>query len=66
MNFSTALTESHSCKPHQSNRINLNSRIDASAANTLGQHLEVLAASNQNEIDAAFTTMVRQRAIRLL
>ena len=44
---------------------NLNSRIDAreiqAAADALGQHLEVLTASTENELDAAFTAMVQKR-----
>jgi putative ABC transport system substrate-binding protein len=49
---------------------NLNSRIDASeiqaAADALGQHLEVLTASTENELDEAFTTMVHERIDALL
>jgi ABC-type uncharacterized transport system substrate-binding protein len=52
------------------NPSNLNSRIDApeiqAAADALGQHLEVLTASTENELDAAFTTMVRERIDALL
>jgi putative ABC transport system substrate-binding protein len=52
------------------NSRNLNSRIDApeiqAAADVLGQHLEVLTASTENELDAAFTTMVRERIDALL
>ena len=49
---------------------NLNSRIDAreiqAAADALGQHLEVLTASTENELDAAFTAMVQKRIDALL
>jgi putative ABC transport system substrate-binding protein len=49
---------------------NLNSRIDApeiqAAADALGQHLEVLTASTENELDEAFTAMVRVRIDALL
>jgi putative ABC transport system substrate-binding protein len=49
---------------------NLNSRIDApeiqAAAGALGQHLEVLTASTENELDEAFTAMVRERIDALL
>jgi putative tryptophan/tyrosine transport system substrate-binding protein len=52
------------------NPSNLNSRIDAreiqAAADALGQHLEVLTASTENELDAAFTTIVRERIDALL
>jgi putative ABC transport system substrate-binding protein len=52
------------------NPSNLNSRIDApeiqAAADALGQHLEVLTASTENELDAAFTTMVQERIDALL
>jgi ABC-type uncharacterized transport system substrate-binding protein len=52
------------------NPSNLNSRIDApetqAAADALGQHLEVLTASTENELDAAFATMVRKRIDALL
>jgi putative ABC transport system substrate-binding protein len=52
------------------NPSNLNSRIDAheiqAAADALGQHLEVLTASSEDELDAAFTTMVRERIDALL
>jgi putative tryptophan/tyrosine transport system substrate-binding protein len=52
------------------NPINRNSRIDApaieAAADALGKHLEVLTASTENELDTAFTTMVRQRVDALL
>jgi putative ABC transport system substrate-binding protein len=46
------------------NPSNPNSRIDSpevqAAAEALGQHLEVLAASAENELDTAFVTMARQ------
>jgi putative ABC transport system substrate-binding protein len=49
---------------------NPNSRIDApeikAAADALGQHLEVLTASTENELDEAFTAMVRERIDALL
>ena len=52
------------------NPSNLNSRIDGheiqAAADALGQHLEVLTASTENELDAAFTTMVQERIDALL
>jgi putative tryptophan/tyrosine transport system substrate-binding protein len=52
------------------NPSNLNARIDApeiqTAADALGQHLEVLTASTENELDAAFTTMVQERIDALL
>jgi len=52
------------------NPSNLNSQIDApeiqAAADSLGQHLEVLTASIENELDTAFTTMVRERIEALL
>jgi putative tryptophan/tyrosine transport system substrate-binding protein len=44
---------------------NRNSRIDTpevqAAADALGQHLEVLTAGAENELDTAFATMARQR-----
>jgi putative tryptophan/tyrosine transport system substrate-binding protein len=44
---------------------NQNSRIDTpevqAAADALGQHLEVLTAGAENELDTAFATMARQR-----
>jgi hypothetical protein len=44
---------------------NQNSRIDTpevqAAADALGQHLEVLTAGTENELDATFATMARQR-----
>ena len=44
---------------------NLNSRIDAreiqAAADALGQHLEVLAASTDSDLETAFTMMVQKR-----
>src|SRR5262249_16244266 len=52
------------------NPSNLNSQIDApeiqAAADSVGQHLEVLTASIENELDTAFTTMVRERIEALL
>jgi putative tryptophan/tyrosine transport system substrate-binding protein len=52
------------------NPSNLNSQIDApeiqAAADSLGQHLEVLTASTENELDTAFATMVRERIEALL
>jgi putative ABC transport system substrate-binding protein len=52
------------------NPSNPNSRIDApeiqAAADALGQHLEVLTASTENELDEVFTTMVRERIDALL
>jgi putative ABC transport system substrate-binding protein len=52
------------------NPSNPNSRIDApeiqAAADALGQHLEVLTASTENELDEVFTTMVRERTDALL
>ena len=52
------------------NPSNLNSRIDRheiqAAADALGQHLEVLTASTENELDEAFTAMVRERIDALL
>jgi putative ABC transport system substrate-binding protein len=52
------------------NPSNPNSRIDApeiqTAADALGQHLQVLAASTENELDAAFTTMVQERIDAIL
>ena len=52
------------------NPSNLNSQIDAPeiqvAADSLGQHLEVLTASTENELEMAFKTMVRERIEALL
>jgi len=52
------------------NPSNLNSQIDTPAiqraAGALGQHLEVLTASTENELEMAFTTMVRQRVDALV
>jgi len=52
------------------NPSNLNSQIDTpaiqGAAGALGQHLEVLTASTENELEMAFTTMVRQRVDALV
>ena len=52
------------------NPSNLNSRIDGheiqAAADALGQYLEVLTASTENELDATFTTMVQERIDALL
>src|SRR5215469_9094320 len=49
---------------------NLNSQIDTpaiqAAADAMGQHLEVLTASTENELETAFTTMVRQRVDALV
>jgi putative tryptophan/tyrosine transport system substrate-binding protein len=49
---------------------NLNSRLDApevqAAANVLGQTLEVLSASTENELDTAYATMARQRMDALI
>jgi putative ABC transport system substrate-binding protein len=47
------------------NPSNLNSQIDTpaiqAAADAMGQRLEVLTASTENELETAFTAMVRQR-----
>ena len=52
------------------NPSNLNSQIDTpaiqAAADAMGQHLEVLTASTENELETAFTTMVRQRVDALV
>jgi putative tryptophan/tyrosine transport system substrate-binding protein len=52
------------------NPTNQNSRIDSpevqAAADALGQHLEVLTASAENELDTAFVTMARQRIDALI
>jgi len=52
------------------NPVNLNSLIDVSeiqaAADALGQHLEAVTASTENELDTAFTTMARQRVSALM
>jgi putative tryptophan/tyrosine transport system substrate-binding protein len=52
------------------NPVNANSLVDVSkiqpAAGALGQHLEVATASTENELDTAFTTMVRQRVSALM
>ena len=52
------------------NPSNLNSRIDATevqaAADALGQHLEMLTASTDNELETAFTAMVRQQVNALV
>ena len=52
------------------NSSNLNSQIDTpaiqAAADAMGQHLEVLTASTENELETAFTTMVRQRVDALV
>jgi putative tryptophan/tyrosine transport system substrate-binding protein len=52
------------------NSTNLNSQIDTpaiqAAAVAMGQHLEVLTASTENELETAFTTMVRQRVDALV
>src|SRR5215469_3934114 len=52
------------------NPSNPNSRMDAlavqAAADAYGQHLEVLAASTQNQLDTAFDIMVRQRIEAIL
>jgi putative tryptophan/tyrosine transport system substrate-binding protein len=52
------------------NPSNRNSRIELpeiqTAANALGVNLEVLTASTENELDTAFTTMVRQRVDALV
>jgi putative tryptophan/tyrosine transport system substrate-binding protein len=52
------------------NPSNLNSQIDTpaiqAAADAMGQHLEVLTASTENELEPAFTTMVRQRVDALV
>jgi putative ABC transport system substrate-binding protein len=52
------------------NPVNLNSLIDVSeiqaAAKALGQHVEAVTASTENELDTAFTTMVRQRVSALM
>ena len=52
------------------NPSNLNSQIDTPAiqvaADAMGQHLEVLTASTENELETAFTTMVRQRVDALV
>jgi putative ABC transport system substrate-binding protein len=49
---------------------NLNSKIDISevqaAADSLGQHLEVVTASTENELETAFATMVRKRVDALV
>src|ERR1700758_3650977 len=51
------------------NPVNANSLVDVSeiqaAADALGQHLEVVTASTENELDTAFATMVRQRVSAL-
>jgi putative ABC transport system substrate-binding protein len=48
------------------NANNPNAQADApeirAAADALGQHLEVLTASNDSDLEAAFTTMVERRA----
>jgi putative ABC transport system substrate-binding protein len=52
------------------NPSNLNSQVDTpamqAAADAVGQHLEVLTASTENELETAFTTMVRQRVDALV
>jgi len=52
------------------NPANLNSLIDVSeiqaAAKALGQQVEAVTASTENELDTAFTTMVRQRVSALM
>jgi putative tryptophan/tyrosine transport system substrate-binding protein len=52
------------------NPVNLNSLIDVSdiqaAANALGQHVEAVTASAENELDTAFTTMVREKVSALM
>jgi putative ABC transport system substrate-binding protein len=52
------------------NPSNPNSRIDSpqiqAAADALGQHLEVLTASTDNELDTAFTTMIQRRVDALI
>jgi putative ABC transport system substrate-binding protein len=52
------------------NPSNLNSEVDTpaiqAAADAMGQHLEVLTASTENELETAFTTMVRQRVDALV
>jgi putative tryptophan/tyrosine transport system substrate-binding protein len=52
------------------NPVNANSLVDVSeiqaAADALGQHLEVVTASTENELDTAFATMVRQRVSALM
>ena len=52
------------------NPANQNSLVDVSeiqaAAKALGQHLEVVTASTENELDTAFTTMVPQRVSAIL
>jgi putative tryptophan/tyrosine transport system substrate-binding protein len=52
------------------NPSNPTSKIDTpaiqAAADAIGQHLEVLSASTENELETAFTTMVRQRVDALV
>jgi putative tryptophan/tyrosine transport system substrate-binding protein len=52
------------------NPSNPNLKIDApetqAAADALGRHLEVLTASTESDLEAAFTTMVRQRVDALV
>ena len=51
------------------NPVNANSLVDVSeiqaAADVLRQHLEVVTASTENELDTAFTAMVPQRVSAL-
>jgi len=60
MNCPKLQAGSVACKP--SNR---NSRIDTPAVqvavNALGQHLEVLTAGTESELDSAFAAMARQQ-----
>ena len=52
------------------NPVNLNALIDVSeiqaAADALGHHVEAVTASTENELETAFTTMVRRRVSALM